>query len=132
MNEISIAKHYIDAWNGHDSKVAITLFDKNAMFSDPSHDGLAHDLVPELIKNAVEGFPDVSFDVVNITSGSEGLAVLEWVMRGTNTGSAFGVPPTGKTIAVPGVDIMHVQNGKISSLKSYFDDNTFAKQLGLA
>ena len=132
MNEISIAQQYMDAWSAHNPKAVAALFSKNAIFIDPGHNGLASEVVFDLAHSSIGGFPDVSFDVVSILSAGDGIVVLEWIMRGTNTGSVFGVPPTGRTISVPGVDIIHVQTGKISSLKSYFDENTFAKQLGLA
>ena len=133
MNEISIAQQYMDAWNAHNPKAVAALFTKDAIFIDPSHNGLASDVVFDLAQSSIVGFPDVSFDVVSILRAGDGIVVLEWVMRGTNTGSVPGLPPpTGRTIALPGVDIFQFQTGKISSLKSYFDENTFAKQLGLA
>jgi hypothetical protein len=52
-------------------------------------------------------------------------------MRGTNSGPVAGGPPTGRTVALPGVDIIEVYGDRISSVRGFFDQKTFLEQLGL-
>ncbi|GMT49907.1 MAG: hypothetical protein IEMM0008_1446 [bacterium] len=49
-----------------------------------------------------------------------------------NTGPAFGAEPTGSAIQLPGVDVIEVEKGQITALRSYFNENTLLKQLGFA
>lgn len=55
----------------------------------------------------------------------------QWVMRGTNSGSLKGNPPTERAVSLPGADFITVENDHILSVQGYFDQTTFAKQLGL-
>ncbi len=58
--------------------------------------------------------------------------VMPWRMHGTNTGPLPGVPePTRRTCDLPGVDVITVGPDGILSVVGYFDQKTFAEQLGL-
>ena len=52
-------------------------------------------------------------------------------MRGTNTGPLRGQFPTGRGVALAGVDVITLADGKIGSVQGYFDRQTMAEQLGL-
>ncbi len=52
-------------------------------------------------------------------------------MRGINSGSMQGLPPSGRTVALPGVDIISVEDGGVRSVMGYFDRQQFSEQLGL-
>jgi len=53
-----------------------------------------------------QAFPDLSFEIVRLAEAGPNLVVAEWWMRGTNTGSFRELPPTGKSVGVPGVDVL--------------------------
>ena len=36
-----------------------------------------------------------------------------WTVRGTQQGELQGIPPTGKTVMITGIDIWRVENGKL-------------------
>lgn len=52
-------------------------------------------------------------------------------MRGTNTGSFAGAPPTGETVALPGAQFLRTEDGLVSSAVGYLDQRALATQLGL-
>ena len=52
-------------------------------------------------------------------------------MRGANTGSLSGLPPTGAQIAQPGIDVIRVSGDKVASVRGYFDRQTMLEQLGI-
>jgi hypothetical protein len=52
-------------------------------------------------------------------------------MRGTNSGSMRGLPPTGRPVALPGADFIQIEGNKIRSVQGYFDTRTLSEQLGL-
>jgi len=55
---------------------------------------------------------------------------MQWVMHGTNTGPWNGQPPTGRPVAMQGVNVLTVTAGKITSAEGYFDRQAMAEQLG--
>lgn len=59
--------------------------------------------------------------------------VLQWRMRGTNSGAPLpGAPAaTGGTVDLPGVDVVSLAEGRIVDVVGYFDQKTFVEQLGL-
>jgi heme-degrading monooxygenase HmoA len=52
-------------------------------------------------------------------------------MKGTNAGSFQGLPPTGRAISLPGVDVIEIGTDGIQSVKGYFDTRVIPEQLGL-
>jgi len=75
--------------------------------------------------------PDTRLEVVRVTSAGD-MAVLEWVSRGTFTGSPFqGIEATGKRITIRGVDCMRFEEGRLKHNTIYYDGASFARQVGL-
>jgi hypothetical protein len=59
------------------------------------------------------------------------MVAAQWIMHGTNRGSMRGLPPTGRSVSLPGADFIQVEGDKIRSVQGYFDMKTFSEQLGL-
>ena len=55
--------------------------------------------------------------------------MVEWVMKGNNTGSLMGLPPTERAIALPGVDVIEVHEDGIGSVRGYYSNGTMMAQL---
>jgi steroid delta-isomerase-like uncharacterized protein len=51
-------------------------------------------------------------------------------LRGTHRGDLFGVPPTGKSISIEVIDILHVRDGKITDHWNLVDQLGLMRQLG--
>jgi steroid delta-isomerase-like uncharacterized protein len=74
-------------------------------------------------------FPDVHISVE--TAISEGDVVASrWTMTGTHRGDFMGVPPTGKSITMKGIDFSRVVNGKIAEHWAQFDAIGVMQQIG--
>jgi steroid delta-isomerase-like uncharacterized protein len=89
------------------------------------------DQVAQFYKGLFEGVPDASFELVNAFVGEEGV-VEESILRGTQRGALFGVPPTGREVALPMTIVFPILNGQIMGERLYFDLATLARQLGVA
>ena len=75
-------------------------------------------------------FPDMQIihdDV--ITQGDK--VIIRWSMTGTQDGELFGVPPTGKSVSITGIDIFRVDAGKIVELWQNWDQMGMMQQLGV-
>ena len=57
--------------------------------------------------------------------------LLHWRLTGKHTGMMFGVAPTGKPLAVDGVDHFVLRDGKVVSVSVITDEMDVARQFGL-
>ncbi|MEF8821889.1 MAG: ester cyclase, partial [Halovenus sp.] len=110
-------------------------FAEGGTYVDPNvGEKLQGDEIGEYVEETIEGFPDVHFEEDRVMQteieGEFGL-VVEWTMHGTHDGPLEGLPPTGKTITLDGVDIVTISEDGITSITGYFDQQQFAQQLGL-
>ena len=56
--------------------------------------------------------------------------VSRWLTTGTQQGEFLGLAPSGKPLTLHGVDIFEMADGKIASLRRYFDVLTVMQQWG--
>ena len=93
---------------------------------------------PEGVRQFLEGwataFPDSRVETTNVIADEHG-AVLEFVGRGTQTGTLRGplgdLPPTGRHVETPFVQVVQFRDGKITRARLYFDLAGMMQQLGV-
>lgn len=126
-----VAQLYFDAWNRRDANAIFATFAANGTYTDPTTRGpLSGPAIGVYAEALWAAFPDLSFEIVSV-SESGNLISAEWIMRGTNTGSFNGLPPTGRAIELPGADFIRVEGDKIRSVQGYFDSGAVPRALGL-
>lgn len=134
VDEEHYFEKYGEGWNSHDPDMVVEQFAKGGTYYDPNVGAkLQGDEIGEYVAETIEAFPDVHFEerlLPTAIDGEFGL-VAEWTMRGTHTGSLAGLPPTGQTIELDGVDVVEFSDDGIASITGYFDQKEFAEQLGL-
>lgn len=74
------------------------------------------------------GFPDIHFTTDEII-GEGDTVVVRYTYRGTHQGVFAGIEPTGHTIAIMGILIAHLTDGRIREAVSVFDSADLMKQL---
>ena len=125
---------YFEAWNAHNARAVIAALADGGTYADPATEGpLAGAALADHARRLFGAFPDLNFEVVGAQpadASADGTMVIQWLMRGTNTGPWNGQPPTGRPVAIPGVDVFTVAAGEITSAEGYFDRQTLAEQLG--
>lgn len=132
MDPIAVAQSYFDGWNRHDPAAVLTTMASNGTYTDPTTGGpLSGDAFADYMKRLFSSFPDVTFEVASVGLAAPDLVAAQWIMRGTNTGSMMGLPPTGNRIDVKGADFIRVAGDKIRSVDGYFDSGDVPKQIGL-
>jgi steroid delta-isomerase-like uncharacterized protein len=88
------------------------------------------DAVVEDISTLVAAFPDASLSVVQtVIRGGE--IACEWTLEGTHEGTFLGIPATGRSVRLPGISMVTVENGAITDLAVYVDSGKLWRQLGL-
>lgn len=73
-------------------------------------------------------FPDLIVTVDDVIAEGDKV-VLRGTFKGTHTGDTMG-PPTGRCMAVGGVDIMRLSGGKIAEHWAYYDRMDMMRQMG--
>lgn len=99
------------------------------MATNATHKG--KEAVAEFYTGLFAGVPDAVFDLVNVFVGEEGV-VEESILKGSHLGVLFGIPPTGREIALPLTIVFPMLNGEILGERLYFDAATLARQLGIS
>jgi steroid delta-isomerase-like uncharacterized protein len=88
----------------------------------------------ELIKEAVAGFhqacPDLRMELEDVFA-TQDKVVIRYVGRGTQTGAFGNIPPTGKAIAVRGITVFLIENGKIKTEWTEYDRLGLLRQIGV-
>ena len=103
---------FFEAWNAHDAGAVTAALADGGTYADPTTEGpLACAALAEHARGLFGAFPDLNFEVVGsqpADAGADGTMVVQWLMRGTNTGPWNGQPPTGRPVAIRGVDVFTV------------------------
>jgi steroid delta-isomerase-like uncharacterized protein len=131
MQPREVARRYIEAWNSRSSDAINAMFADGGTYTDPVSRGtLTGAAIGAFAERLFEAFPDLIFEITSNAETSSGVT-LEWTMRGTNSGSLGGLPPTGARMTQPGIDVIRVSGDKVLSVRGYFDRQTMLEQLGL-
>lgn len=132
VSSLSQAEAYFQAWNAGDPDAVAAAFAEGGSYTDPTVTGppLTGRGLAEHARTILAGFPDLSFEILGAHPAEGGAVAARWLMRGTNTGPLRGQPPTGRPVALPGVDLITVTGGKIGSVEGFFDRQALAEQLG--
>ena len=126
------AERYLRGWNDHDGAAVAAVFADGGTYVDPTLPGpLPKAAMSGYVAALVAALPDLVFAVEDVV-GEGSRAYLRWRLQGTWRGPMPGLPePTGRRCDLPGVDLVEVGPDGITSVVGYFDQKTFAEQLGL-
>jgi len=132
-----VLEQAIDHWNAGDREAWAALYAPNVVYEAPGGQrisGLA-DLEEQYFDALLTAAPDrLSRDVVLFEDGEHVVEQARYV--GTHTGplrnpDGMEVPATGMQFDFPFVGIFRVEDGKISSIRIYYDQIDVFTQLGL-
>jgi steroid delta-isomerase-like uncharacterized protein len=74
--------------------------------------------------------PDFAFRIDDLFVDGD-LIVVRTTISGTHLGDFFGLPPTGKWVEIPAIDLWQVADGKLSAVWHHEDILGMMKQLGM-
>jgi steroid delta-isomerase-like uncharacterized protein len=128
---LELARRYLDAWNAHDADAILATFAPGGTYCDPSTGEISGEAIAANATRLWSAFPNLLFEIASIADAGTGRVVAEWVMKGANMGPFQGLPPTGRSVSLPGVDVVECRPDGITSVKGYFDTRAVPEQLGL-
>lgn len=77
------------------------------------------------------GFPDWHSDLHELIAEGD-LVVERFTASGTHCGEVMGVPPSGRTVSLRGINIFRLRDGRIVERWGRLDELGMLRQLGLA
>ncbi len=130
-NKALVRRFYEDAWNKHNPAVVDEIYAANYVDRSPDIPGIPHtrDGLKQFMGMYLRAFPDANITIEDqLVEGDR--VVTRWTGHGTQTGQLMEMPPSGKTVAVPGVQIDRLSGGKIVEGWVLFDQLGMLQQLG--
>lgn len=125
------AKRYFKALGEHDLDAALDCWQPGGREQVGGTELTAPDGVREYFETLLQAFPDLDFEVIDVTTYRERCAV-RWRVTGTfaGPGSFQGFAPNGARIDSHGCDLITVQDGLIAANEVFLDSGELARQLG--
>jgi len=74
------------------------------------------------------GFPDITFSLEDQIAEADRV-VTRWIARGTHLGELHALPPTGKTVVVPGIVIWQIVGGRVLADHTVSGEATLLQRL---
>jgi len=130
-NKALVRRYFEDAWNKHNPALVDEIYASDFVDRSPDIPGIAHtrDGLKQFMGVYLRAFPDADITIEDqLVEGDR--VVTRWTGRGTQTGEFMEMPPSGKKVAVPGVQIDRFSGGKIVEEWTLFDQLGMLQQLG--
>ena len=132
-NKVLARRFVEEVWNQKNLAVARELLAATYVFHTPGR-------LPELPPGP-EGFQQyasaflIAFPDVHVTIEDQiaerDKVVTRWTSHGTNTGSLFGMPSTGRSATITGITIDRIADGKLVESWDELDQLGMLQQLGV-
>jgi len=129
---VTLARRYFDAWRQRDAHAVLATLAPGGTYEDPLTGGpIAGEAFAGYMQGLWAAFPDLDFTLGDVHRIGDHLVHGAWRMHGHNHGSFHGLPPTGRAVDLPGLDVIVVGDEGLRSVKGYFDSAVVPRQLGL-
>jgi steroid delta-isomerase-like uncharacterized protein len=130
-NKAVVRRYFEDAWNKHNPALVDEIYAADFVDRSPDIPGIAHtrDGLKQFMGVYLRAFPDAKITIEDQLVEDDRV-VTRWTGRGTQTGEFMEMPPSGKKVDVPGVQIDRFKGGKIVEEWTLFDQLGMLQQLG--
>jgi steroid delta-isomerase-like uncharacterized protein len=127
-NEAVVRRFIEELWNDGDLAVADELLSP----AHVHHIGERRLEGPEGVKDAVtnfrRAFPDLHFAIEEVVSDGDRV-VVRWIGTGTQEGPFYDLAATGRVARWSGMDLVHLEDGRIVELWANADSMALFEQL---
>ena len=128
----SVVEAWMEGWNTRGSSAADDLFAETIVdhrIGTPEPVTVSRDEFKAALDRLVDQLGHARFDQEEIF-GEGDRVLVRWVAHGELQGAWLGLPPTGQPVALRGLNIFRVQDGRIVERWSYIDLADALRQLG--
>lgn len=128
--QLSVVRRYFDAWNSHRGKSVLDMFAKRGVYRDPLvPEGVTGNGIADYAEGLWSAFPDFFLQISEPLTSESGRMAVEWVLRGTNSGSLLGRDPTGRSVTLRGVSVIDFDGERIIGVQGYYDSGELNRQI---
>lgn len=86
--------------------------------------------IARYFEDTFAAIPDFHMEVQTITEQGDDVFV-HWHLTGTHSGPLLGIEPTGRALAIDGIDHFVFRDGRVISNFVVFDQMQYARQIGM-
>jgi len=120
-----------DVLNGHDVAPLRALWTDATVERFPGRTCHGSDEIAAYFEALFAALPDLHLEIVALVEHDDDV-FAHWHLTGTHTGAAMeGIDPTGRPIALDGIDHFVVRDGRVVSNFVVYDQMQFARQVGM-
>ncbi len=125
----AVVQHMFECWNKRDFSVIAELL-SDCTYHSPATGDIRGEAYKKLFTSLLNAFPDGRFTVSDeVAEGDK--VVTRWSFTGTHKGQLMGMAPTGKQVAMTGISITRILDGKIVEAWEEWDSLGMMQQLGV-
>ena len=130
-NKALVRRFFDEVFNRQSRAAAAEILSEDFVAHHPAFpDGLrGPEAIMEMTAMFRAGFPDLQYRIERLVAEDD-LVVARWSARATHRGPFMGVPPTGKTISVTGMDMFRVAEGRCAETWVNSDFLGLLQQIG--
>jgi steroid delta-isomerase-like uncharacterized protein len=119
-------------WNHRDIPRMLTFYNDDIVWRNVAMQETyrGKEEVRAFLAQLFRALPDLELDVtLRIARGK--YVAEEYVIRGTHLGPFYGIPPTGKRLAIPAMSMVEMRDGKLQEDHFYYDAASVLRQMGM-
>jgi steroid delta-isomerase-like uncharacterized protein len=116
--------------NEHDTASLAQLYTAATVERFPDRTCHGGDEIVAYFEEVFAAVPDWNIQIVALADQGDEVFV-QWHMTGTHSGQLLGIAPTGKALAIDGIDHFVVRDGKVVSNFVVVDQLQYARQIGM-
>ncbi len=121
-----------ELWSRGHFSIAAQLLSADFRDHDPVGGQLAgREGYVNMVRAFRDAFPDLRVrneDVIVADGGAK--VILRWTAVGTHSGPLMGLPATGRSVSLKGIDILRLRDGRVAERWGEFDALGMLEQLG--
>lgn len=120
---IEVVRQWIaEAWSAGNLAVAEDLLAEEFVLHDPvaSREVVGRDAERALIAGLHQAISDLTFTIDDLVADGDNVTI-RWIAEGTHTGELLGFAGTGRALAIRGVDMYRLRNGRIAESWTFWD-----------
>lgn len=120
-----------DALDRHDIDALKPLWSDETVERFPQETCVGAEAIAGYFEALIASVPDMRMKIVDLAADGDHVFV-QWHLTGTFTGAPFrGIAPTGRSLAVDGIDHFTLRDGNVVSNFVVADQLQFARQIGM-
>jgi steroid delta-isomerase-like uncharacterized protein len=127
----ALARRYLEGvWNEGNLALIDELLTPKYVFYDPASPGpMDREGFKQFVRMYRSAFPDAQYTIEDLIAEGDEVAV-RYTGGGTHQGELLGIPATGKSVTMNGIDIVRITGSKIEEERINYDALGLLQQLG--